>query len=85
MRDAEQSFHRVSAEQPANPAENLILLLSQHQEQLFRYIFSLVPVEADARDILQETSLSLFRKFGQYDASRWADASECLGFEGHVG
>lgn len=50
--------------------ESLILLLTQHQEQLFRYIFSLVPVEADARDILQETSLALFRKFEQYDSTR---------------
>ncbi|MFO1482268.1 MAG: sigma-70 family RNA polymerase sigma factor [Verrucomicrobiaceae bacterium] len=50
--------------------ENLILLLTQHQEALFRYIFSLVPCEADARDILQETSLALFRKFDQYDATR---------------
>ena len=56
---------------PASSAtESLILLLTQHQEQLFRYIFSLVPVEADARDILQETSLALFRKFDQYDAAR---------------
>lgn len=50
--------------------ENLIVLLTQHQEQLFRYIFSLVPCEADARDILQETSVALFRKFDQYDATR---------------
>ncbi len=55
---------------PPSSTENLILLLTQHQEQLFRYIFSLVPVEADARDILQETSLALFRKFDQYDATR---------------
>ncbi|MCB1208536.1 MAG: sigma-70 family RNA polymerase sigma factor [Verrucomicrobiales bacterium] len=50
--------------------ENLILLLTQHQEQLFRYIFSLVPCEADAKDILQETSVALFRKFDQYDTTR---------------
>lgn len=54
---------------PSN-TENLILLLTQHQEQLFRYIFSLVPCEADARDVLQETSVALFRKFDQYDATR---------------
>lgn len=53
-----------------NPTENLVLLLTQHQEPLFRYIFSLVPCEADARDILQETSLALYRKFDQYDATR---------------
>jgi RNA polymerase sigma-70 factor (ECF subfamily) len=59
----------MSAE-PSSSTESLILLLTQHQDQLFRYIFSLVPCEADARDILQETSVALFRKFGQYDATR---------------
>lgn len=54
----------------ASNAENLILLLTRHQDALFRYIFSLVPCEADARDILQETSLALFRKFEQYDPTR---------------
>ena len=54
---------------PPNP-ENLILLLTQHQEPLFRYIFSLVACEADARDILQETPLALYRKFDAYDATR---------------
>ncbi|HRH98197.1 MAG TPA: sigma-70 family RNA polymerase sigma factor [Prosthecobacter sp.] len=54
----------------ASSTENLILLLTQHQAALFRYIFSLVPCEADARDILQETSVALFRKFDQYDATR---------------
>jgi RNA polymerase sigma-70 factor (ECF subfamily) len=51
-------------------AEQLVLLLTQHQESLFRYIFSLVPCEADARDVLQETSLALYRKCDQYDATR---------------
>ena len=52
------------------------MLLTEHQQALFRYIFSLLPNEADARDVLQETSLALVRKFDQYDASkpflRWA-------------
>lgn len=55
---------------PASSTENLIVLLTGHQERLFRYIYSLVPSEADAKDILQETSLALFRKFDQYDATR---------------
>ena len=55
---------------PSPCTERLVLLLTQHQEPLFRYIFSLVACEADARDILQETSLALYHKFHQYDASR---------------
>ncbi len=56
-------------DEPSN-TESLILLLTAHQERLFRYIYSLVPSEADARDILQETSLALFRKFDQYEPDR---------------
>jgi len=56
--------------EPASRTEQLVLLLTQNQEPLFRYIFSLVPCEADARDILQETSLALYRKFDHYDPSR---------------
>lgn len=56
--------------EPSDPNEAVVLLLTQYQEALFRYIFSLVPVEADARDVLQETSLALFRKFPQYDQSK---------------
>lgn len=59
----------MSPESPLK-TEAVILLLTQHQEPLFRYIFSLVGCEADARDILQETSLALYRKFDAYDASR---------------
>ena len=47
--------------------ELLVRLLSRHQEELFRYIYSLLPHEADARDVLQETSVALYRKFGEYD------------------
>ncbi len=54
----------------ADSTETLIVLLTEHQERLFRYIFSLVPCEADAKDILQETSVALFRKFDQYDSAR---------------
>jgi RNA polymerase sigma-70 factor (ECF subfamily) len=58
----------VNQEDPS--PENLVLLLTRHQEPLFRYIFSLVPCEADAQDILQETSLALFRKWQHYDPAR---------------
>jgi RNA polymerase sigma-70 factor (ECF subfamily) len=50
--------------------ERLVRLLSRHQEALFRYIFALVPNEEDARDVLQETSVALFRKFAEYNAEQ---------------
>jgi len=51
----------------AEQSEQLVRLLMKHQEDLFRYIFSLLPHEEDARDVLQETSVSLYRKFADYD------------------
>lgn len=57
------------SDEPSN-TETLVLLLTQYQEPLFRYIYSLVPCEADARDILQETSLALYRKWQQFDTAR---------------
>jgi RNA polymerase sigma-70 factor (ECF subfamily) len=50
--------------------ELLVRLLSRHQEELFRYIFALLPHEEDARDVLQETSVALCRKFAEYDATK---------------
>lgn len=51
-------------------AELLVRLLARHQEELFRYIFALLPHEEDARDVLQETSVALFRKFAEYDPAK---------------
>jgi RNA polymerase sigma-70 factor (ECF subfamily) len=50
--------------------ELLVRLLSKHQADLFRYIFALMPNEEDARDVLQETSVALYRKFGDYDSGK---------------
>jgi RNA polymerase sigma-70 factor (ECF subfamily) len=50
--------------------EQLVRLLMKHQDDLFRYIFSLLPHEEDARDVLQETSVSLYRKFADYNAEK---------------
>ena len=50
--------------------ELLVRLLMKHQEDLFRYIYALIPNEEDARDVLQETSVSLYRKFADYDPAK---------------
>jgi RNA polymerase sigma-70 factor (ECF subfamily) len=50
--------------------ELLVRLLSRHQEDLFRYIFALLPHQEDARDVLQETSVALYRKLAQYDPQK---------------
>jgi RNA polymerase sigma-70 factor (ECF subfamily) len=48
--------------------ELLVRLLTRHQDDLFRYIFAMLPHEEDARDVLQETSVALYRKFAEYDS-----------------
>jgi RNA polymerase sigma-70 factor (ECF subfamily) len=54
----------------AERTELLVRLLSRHQADLFRYIFALLPHEEDARDVLQETSVALYRKFADYDPAK---------------
>ena len=51
-------------------AELLVRLLTRYQEEIFRHIFALMPHEEDARDVLQETSVALYRKFTEYDPSK---------------
>ena len=50
--------------------DHLLALVSVSQDDLFRYIYSLVPHRQDAQDILQETILAIGRKFDEYDTSR---------------
>ena len=51
-------------------SERLVRLLSAHQEQLYRYVFALLPNKQDANDVVQETCVALCRKFHEYDDSR---------------
>jgi hypothetical protein len=54
----------------ADSTERLVRLLTKHQEELFRYIFGLLPNEEDAKDVLQETSVSLYCKSAEYDPDK---------------
>lgn len=51
-------------------SEHFVRLLIRHQGDLFRYIFSLLPHEEDARDALQETCVALYRKSNAYDQQK---------------
>ena len=42
-------------------------LLTLHQRRLFGFICTLVPNPADAEDLLQQTSLVLWKKFADFD------------------
>ena len=72
--DVAASYHAGRTRETEVPdqarTELLVRLLIRHQEELFRYIFSLLPHLEDARDALQETSVALYRKFSDYDPAK---------------
>jgi RNA polymerase sigma-70 factor, ECF subfamily len=52
-------------------------LLMQHQQELYGFIYTLVPNPPDAEDLLQQTSLILWQKFGKFDRSKSFPAWAC--------
>ena len=63
-------------EQSNERTKELVLLMTQHQRRIFSYIYTLVPDRHSADDILQETSLVICEKFGDFrtgtDFVAWA-------------
>jgi RNA polymerase sigma-70 factor (ECF subfamily) len=59
--------------------ERFTRLLIQHEPELLRCALVAVPNRADARDILQECSVALWRRFPEYDPER-PFAAWALGF-----
>ncbi len=53
-----------------DPHEQFTRLLIEHEPELLRYVLVTVPNRADARDILQECSVALWRRFPDYDPER---------------
>ena len=60
----------VAPAETARSTERLLCLLAQYQEDLYRYVFSLLPHQEDVKDVLQETYIALTRKFDEYDAEK---------------
>ena len=50
--------------------ERFMRLFVQHEPKILRAIMVLVPQVADARDVLQETSVALWKHFDAYDPQR---------------
>ena len=50
--------------------ENFTRLLLEHEPEILRAVMVFVPSRTDARDIVQETAVTLWQQFDQYDATR---------------
>lgn len=44
-----------------------LLLWTQNQRRIFAYIYTLIPHRSDAEDLLQETSITLWEKFEEFE------------------
>ncbi len=50
--------------------EEFVRVYSESQDRILRFIHTLVPNRSEAEDILQETSVLLWRKWAQFDRKR---------------
>jgi RNA polymerase sigma-70 factor, ECF subfamily len=61
---------------PTVDVEDFVRLLMANERRIFAYVLTLLPNVADAEDVLQETSIVLWRKFPEYqpgsDFTSWA-------------
>tara|TARA_R110002049_G_scaffold4601_5_gene32219 strand:+ start:309292 stop:309825 length:534 start_codon:yes stop_codon:yes gene_type:complete len=50
--------------------DSFLRVFSEHEAAIRAFVRSLVPTLADANDVMQETSVVLWRRFGEYDFDR---------------
>ncbi len=53
-----------------DPHEQFMRLFLQHEPQILRLVLVYIPRQADARDVVQETAIALWKHFSDYDAAR---------------
>ena len=62
----------------SDQSENFVTQLTEHQNRLYGYIYSLLGDHTRAADVLQETNLVLWRKLAEFDSDKpflpWAFA-----------
>lgn len=54
----------------ADDHERFMRLFLENEPQILRAVMVLVPQRSDARDIVQDTAVVLWQKFGEYDPAR---------------
>ncbi|MDA7922810.1 sigma-70 family RNA polymerase sigma factor [Verrucomicrobiales bacterium] len=53
-----------------NPTSDFVRLWTCHQAEVERYVFSMIPRQADAAVVVQDVSVLLWRKWDKYDPER---------------
>jgi RNA polymerase sigma-70 factor, ECF subfamily len=72
----DMAYRRVSTDsrhsfKDSNAAQQRFLsLFLRSEREVFRYVAALVPNVTDAQDIVQQTALALWEKFGAYDPAQ---------------
>lgn len=56
--------------QSNDPHARFMRLFLQHEPEIIRAILVFIPSRADARDVVQETALALWKHFPEYDPAR---------------
>jgi RNA polymerase sigma-70 factor (ECF subfamily) len=49
---------------------DFVRLWTRHQAEVGRYVFMMIPRQADAAEVLQDVSVLLWKKWDQYDPER---------------
>jgi len=57
--------------------ERFVRLFAETRDALFSHIFALLPNWSDAEDVFQQTSLVLWRKFGEFDPAKKGTGPIC--------
>lgn len=53
-----------------NSSEDFVRLWTAHQDEVKRYVYSMIPRSVDAAEVVQEVSVLLWKKWDQYDGER---------------
>ena len=61
---------RPPAPTPPMTHETFMRLFLQSERELLRYVMAIVPNVTDARDVVQDTALALWREIDKYDPER---------------
>lgn len=60
----------ASGRSPAVSQEHFLQLFLASEREVYRYVSAITPAQADVEEIMQQTAVELWRRFGDFDLSR---------------